>query len=54
MLKINQNFLIARLKNSSLGMAVIKLRYSAVVSLLKNRNLSANSSEGPGIFWRIR
>ena len=54
MLKLNQNCPISSLKNNSLGMDAMKLRYSTVVSLLKYRKLSAKSSEGPAIFWRVR
>jgi len=38
MLKLNQNFLTYGLKNSSFAMGAMKLRYSAVVSLLYDRN----------------
>ena len=52
--KVNQNYHVSSLKNNSLGMNALKLRYSAVVSLLKYRKSSAKSSEGPDIFWRVR
>ena len=43
MLKFNRNFLASSLKNSSFAMLAMKLRYSTVVSLLKNSNLSAKT-----------